>query len=505
MLSKIHSAAIDGIEAVPITIEADISRGMPAFNIVGQPDSSVKEARERIRSALYNLDMEYPGGRITINLSPADIRKKGSHFDLAMAVGILCADRQLFDRDIADYCFIGELSLDGTLQKSVGVLPMTLAAKKAGIRNVVIPGENSSEAALIEGINIFAVSSLREVYDHFNLDIPMNRITGRGIPQEQSAGAAVDFADVKGQESAKRALTVAAAGGHGVLMIGSPSTGKTMLAERMPTIMPSMSTDEILETTIIYSIAGLLDEKTPCISQRPFRQPHHRTTPAGLLGGGTGTPRPGEITLAHNGVLFLDEAGEFSRPMIEALRTPLEKKNIAITRRGRTYVFPADFMLVAASNPCKCGYYQDPDHRCKCSEQEVRQYQRKLSGPILERIDLHLHLSPVDCSSLSERESISSAEMKNIIEEARRVQRERYRGTGIFLNQQLEGRMLEKYCTLGEAERNLIYQAYSVMKLNPRSLMRIKRVARTIADIDGSERIEMRHLSEALGYRGSVL
>lgn len=504
MLSKIFTAVIDGIQAVPVTIETDIARGLPAFHIVGQPDISVKEARERIRSAMVNSGMEYPGQRITINLSPAGLPKRGSHFDLAMALGILAASGQIFQRNLETFAFIGELSLDGSLQKCSGVLPMVMAAQKAGIENVIVPEENLKEALLVRGINQYGAKNLADVSDFFNLkkDLPARGRPGKDVSAILDLNSySVDFADVKGQEAAKRALTIAVSGGHGILMTGSPSTGKTMLAERIPTIMPQMSMEEILETTVIYSIAGLLSEETPCISTRPFRQPHHTITKAGLLGGGAFVPRPGEITLAHNGVLFLDEVGEFDKALIDSLRTPLEKKSITLMRRGRAYVFPAEFILAAATNPCKCGYLDDPNHVCKCSPQEIERYRHKLSGPILERIDMHLRLYPVDYEDLASEKSTGSCEMKEQIERARKIQKERYRGTGICLNQQLDGKLLDTYCSLGREEAGLIARAYNKLKLNPRTLMRVKRVARTIADMDASRDITVVHLTEALQYR----
>ena len=502
MLSKIISASVQGVEAEPVIVETDLLRGLPAFHLVGQADSSVKEARERIRSALVNSGMDYPHSRITVNMSPAYIRKKGSHFDLPIAMGILVSSGQVFDDKMDDCGFFGELSLDGSLNKTDGILPMVLAMRKAGVRNVIVPKANREEASLVHGIRIYPAENLEEIIENFNLQVRIHEISGpECLSGTGKRGNAMDFADVKGQETAKRAITVAVAGGHGILMTGSPSSGKTMLSERIPTIMPDMTYDEIVETTVIYSVAGLLDENEPYICERPFRRPHHKITPAALLGGGY-PPSPGEISLADKGVLFLDELGEFDRNLIDALRLPLEKKSITLNRRGLCCVFPADFLLVAATNPCKCGYYGDPDRTCRCSAADIARYRSRLSGPILDRIDLQIRLTPVNYQELTDsRPALSSAEMRKSIESARAIQRKRYHGYGITLNGQLDDHLCEIFCGLGKEEEKLAEEAYRRLELNPRTLLKVKKIARTLADLTGSEKIQANHLAEALQYR----
>ncbi len=500
MISKVMTAALKGMAGVQIVAETDISRGLPAMTVVGLGDAAVKESKDRIRAAIVSSGFSYPSSRITVNLSPAHMRKRGSHFDMAIAIGILASSGQVFDRKLGDTAFIGELSLSGEVRGCDGILPMLMELKKGGIVSAVIPFDNAGEAALFGDMDVYPVRRLSEAVEVLNLKREPERGTEMVFPAETEMDATADFADVKGQEQAKRALAIAAAGGHGILMMGSPATGKTMMASRMGAIMMPMDREEIAEATAIYSVAGLLGENRRIITGRPFRCPGSGITKAGLIGGGY-PPVPGEITLAHRGVLFLDEVGEFDRDVIDALRIPLEEKKVTLIRRGEKYVFPADCLLVAASNPCKCGYYGDGTDRCTCTPDEVRRYRSKLSGPILNRIDMHIYLSPVNYTDLGEGRAMSSSEMRAMVRRAWIAQRERYDGTDIRLNCGVGEGEAADFCAFDSKGDQLLRRAYDSLGLNPRTLFKVKKISRTIADMEGEEKIRSDHVAEALQYR----
>lgn len=495
MLSKVVTAVTKGTEGRKVLIETDITKGMPGLTIVGLADTTVKEAKDRIHSAIINISRNYPVRKITVNLSPANIRKKGSHFDLPMAIGILLSSGQLKEEEVKDYAFIGELSLDGSLNRCKGILPMVIALRKEGITKVVIPEANSEEAGLVRGVKVYGAADLKEVME-FLQEKKILTVCDNTRAVSRSYEGVPDFSEVKGHAMAKRAITLAVAGNHGLLMMGSPSSGKTMLATRIPGIMPELTYDEIVELTEIYSVAGLLDENVPYVSRRPFIKPHSGITPAGMLGGGN-IPLPGEISLAHKGVLFLDEAGEFNRRVIEGLRVPMERKSITLVRRGESFCFPCDFLLIAATNPCKCGYYGDPSGKCRCSEREVINYQSRLSGPVLDRIDMHISLQPVDYSTLSEGESESSESMRRKIEKAREFQAARQEA----LNGNLSESAMDKFCRTSKEGNDLLQEAYVRLSLNPRTLGKIKKIARTIADMEQSDSIMPYHIAEAMQFR----
>lgn len=502
MVNKVATATVIGLNAYEVSVETDVLNGLPSFAIVGLPDAAINEARDRVRSAIKNSGFTFPNKKVVINLAPADLKKEGSNFDLSIAIGLLIEEEVLSEEQVKGYAFIGELSLDGSLRGVSGVLPLVLGLKECGIKNVFVPKINANEAALAGEMNIYGADSLAAVVNHY-ADNPISKtvvnINGYLSNNEEYI---YDFKDVKGQQKAKRALEIAAAGGHNIIMTGSPGSGKTLMAKCFPSILPPLELQEALELTKVYSICGLLSPDEPLMTKRPFRAVHHTASPNGIIGGGT-TPKPGEITLAHRGVLFLDEMAEFPRNVLEVLRQPLEDGEISISRAKHSIKYPAKFMLLGAMNPCPCGYLGDKEKQCTCSEFQINRYQARLSGPLLDRIDLHVDVPRLTADELLNMNSDAeaSSQIRKRVVNARKIQAERYKDEGILTNSELTPKLIKKYCKLDNECSQLLKTASVKYGLSGRRYDRILKLARTIADLEGSKDIQQNHIMQALQYK----
>lgn len=500
LFSKVFSMGLLGMNAFLVEVEADLSSGLPRFDLVGLPDSSVNESRERVRSAIKNCGLDFPISRITVNLAPADFKKEGSIYDLPILVALLLASDQL--RCKTDNCaFLGEVSLSGEVRHINGVLPMVIKAKDAGIHNVFVPKDNIDEASVVEGVDVFPITHVKELLAHLRGESLLKPYIAKSFEEHKSSAYMPDFCEVKGQFEAKRALEVVAAGGHNVMMIGPPGSGKSMLAKRIPSILPDMSFEEAIETTAIYSVAGALRNGISLIKQRPFRSPHHTISAAGLSGGGA-IPKPGEISLSHNGVLFLDELPEFARSSMETLRQPIEDGTITISRVAGTLSYPCSVMLVCAMNPCPCGFFGHPTHPCTCPKGSAAKYLSRVSGPLLDRLDIHIEVAPVEFDQLSdETYGEKSEQIRQRVNDARQLQRQRFEGTGINCNARMTSSMVREFCKVTPTAKKLLKDAFERLGMSARAYDKVLKIALTIADLDHSDIIDSQHIAEAIQYR----